>query len=149
MYLPDCSISHHLFLDDINVGCWSFYNCAVIQRLITMSNSSLLMILYSFHFYLFCFQFSIVLFSSTGFPLEWYFGFLPYSCFSCQCLTLRSASQLMVLNTIPMCSSQYERMFNTSRVPGVETGRASLSPASIAVNPLLDASERLLWAYNA
>ncbi|RXN02882.1 carnitine O-palmitoyltransferase liver isoform [Labeo rohita] len=57
----------------------------------------------------------------TGFPLEWYFGFLPYSCFSCQCLTLRSASQLMVLNTIPMCSSQYERMFNTSRVPGVET----------------------------
>uniref|UniRef100_A0A671RCQ3 Carnitine O-palmitoyltransferase 1, liver isoform-like n=1 Tax=Sinocyclocheilus anshuiensis TaxID=1608454 RepID=A0A671RCQ3_9TELE len=38
---------------------------------------------------------------------------------------------LMVLNTIPMCSSQYERMFNTSRVPGVETGRASLSPASL------------------
>uniref|UniRef100_A0AAR2JS45 carnitine O-palmitoyltransferase n=1 Tax=Pygocentrus nattereri TaxID=42514 RepID=A0AAR2JS45_PYGNA len=28
---------------------------------------------------------------------------------------------LMALNTIPMCSSQYERMFNTSRVPGVET----------------------------
>ncbi|CAM4735168.1 unnamed protein product [Leuciscus chuanchicus] len=27
---------------------------------------------------------------------------------------------LMVLNTIPMCSSQYERMFNTSRTPGVE-----------------------------
>ncbi|KAG2462390.1 CPT1A palmitoyltransferase, partial [Polypterus senegalus] len=28
---------------------------------------------------------------------------------------------LMVQNTIPMCSSQYERMFNTSRIPGVET----------------------------
>ncbi|XP_015259705.1 PREDICTED: carnitine O-palmitoyltransferase 1, liver isoform isoform X2 [Cyprinodon variegatus] len=28
---------------------------------------------------------------------------------------------LMLLQTIPMCSSQYERMFNTSRVPGVET----------------------------
>ncbi|XP_054631269.1 carnitine O-palmitoyltransferase 1, liver isoform isoform X2 [Dunckerocampus dactyliophorus] len=28
---------------------------------------------------------------------------------------------LMLLNTIPMCSSQYERMFNTSRVPGVDT----------------------------
>uniref|UniRef100_A0A8C1ZV42 carnitine O-palmitoyltransferase n=1 Tax=Cyprinus carpio TaxID=7962 RepID=A0A8C1ZV42_CYPCA len=28
---------------------------------------------------------------------------------------------LMVLNTIPLCSSQYERMFNTSRVPGVES----------------------------
>ncbi|KAG7324356.1 hypothetical protein KOW79_012372 [Hemibagrus wyckioides] len=27
---------------------------------------------------------------------------------------------LMVQNTIPMCSSQYERMFNTTRVPGVE-----------------------------
>uniref|UniRef100_A0A8C2D7A6 Carnitine palmitoyltransferase 1Ab (liver) n=1 Tax=Cyprinus carpio TaxID=7962 RepID=A0A8C2D7A6_CYPCA len=34
---------------------------------------------------------------------------------------------LMVLNTIPLCSSQYERMFNTSRVPGVESGRASPS----------------------
>uniref|UniRef100_A0A8C2D771 Carnitine palmitoyltransferase 1Ab (liver) n=1 Tax=Cyprinus carpio TaxID=7962 RepID=A0A8C2D771_CYPCA len=38
---------------------------------------------------------------------------------------------LMVLNTIPLCSSQYERMFNTSRVPGVESGRASPSPASL------------------
>ncbi|XP_077372126.1 carnitine O-palmitoyltransferase 1, liver isoform isoform X2 [Festucalex cinctus] len=28
---------------------------------------------------------------------------------------------LMLLNTIPMCSAQYERMFNTSRVPGVDT----------------------------
>ncbi|KAM6961179.1 carnitine O-palmitoyltransferase 1, liver isoform [Aplochiton taeniatus] len=28
---------------------------------------------------------------------------------------------LMLLNTIPMCSSQYERMFNTSRIPGVDT----------------------------
>ncbi|XP_053092780.1 carnitine O-palmitoyltransferase 1, liver isoform isoform X2 [Pangasianodon hypophthalmus] len=27
---------------------------------------------------------------------------------------------LMVQNTIPMCSSQYERIFNTTRVPGVE-----------------------------
>ncbi|XP_016380169.1 carnitine O-palmitoyltransferase 1, liver isoform-like [Sinocyclocheilus rhinocerous] len=50
------------------------------------------------------------------FPLQ---VFWVSSLFSC--LTFRSASQLMVLNTIPMCSSQYERMFNTSRVPGVET----------------------------
>uniref|UniRef100_A0A8C3HQG8 Carnitine palmitoyltransferase 1A n=1 Tax=Chrysemys picta bellii TaxID=8478 RepID=A0A8C3HQG8_CHRPI len=28
---------------------------------------------------------------------------------------------LMIQNTIPMCSSQYERMFNTSRIPGIET----------------------------
>ncbi|XP_030057166.1 LOW QUALITY PROTEIN: carnitine O-palmitoyltransferase 1, liver isoform [Microcaecilia unicolor] len=28
---------------------------------------------------------------------------------------------LMLHNTIPMCSSQYERMFNTSRIPGIET----------------------------
>ncbi|KAG9475733.1 hypothetical protein GDO78_003900 [Eleutherodactylus coqui] len=28
---------------------------------------------------------------------------------------------LMVNNTIPMCSYQYERMFNSSRIPGVET----------------------------
>uniref|UniRef100_A0A8C2D8Q0 Carnitine palmitoyltransferase 1Ab (liver) n=1 Tax=Cyprinus carpio TaxID=7962 RepID=A0A8C2D8Q0_CYPCA len=52
-----------------------------------------------------------------------YFGLLSLFL----CLTFRSASQLMVLNTIPLCSSQYERMFNTSRVPGVESGRASPS----------------------
>ncbi|MGH0138740.1 UNVERIFIED_CONTAM: hypothetical protein FKN15_017567 [Acipenser sinensis] len=28
---------------------------------------------------------------------------------------------LMIQNTIPMCTSQYERMFNSSRIPGVET----------------------------
>uniref|UniRef100_A0AAX7UI94 carnitine O-palmitoyltransferase n=1 Tax=Astatotilapia calliptera TaxID=8154 RepID=A0AAX7UI94_ASTCA len=28
---------------------------------------------------------------------------------------------LMLLHTIPMCSAQYEHMFNTTRVPGVET----------------------------
>ncbi|KAM6937719.1 carnitine O-palmitoyltransferase 1, liver isoform 2-T2 [Xenentodon cancila] len=28
---------------------------------------------------------------------------------------------LMLLHTIPMCSAQYERMFNTTRVPSVET----------------------------
>ncbi|TRY77592.1 hypothetical protein DNTS_024419 [Danionella cerebrum] len=43
---------------------------------------------------------------------------VPLSCFW---LTFPSVSQLMALNTIPMCSSQYERMFNTSRIPGVET----------------------------
>uniref|UniRef100_A0A9J8C4D3 Carnitine palmitoyltransferase 1Ab (liver) n=2 Tax=Cyprinus carpio TaxID=7962 RepID=A0A9J8C4D3_CYPCA len=36
-------------------------------------------------------------------------------------IMVNSNYYLMVLNTIPMCSSQYERMFNTSRVPGVET----------------------------
>uniref|UniRef100_A0A8C9QV24 carnitine O-palmitoyltransferase n=1 Tax=Scleropages formosus TaxID=113540 RepID=A0A8C9QV24_SCLFO len=30
---------------------------------------------------------------------------------------------LMLQNTIPMCSAQYERMFNTSRIPGLDTGR--------------------------
>ncbi|KAJ8343206.1 hypothetical protein SKAU_G00305350 [Synaphobranchus kaupii] len=28
---------------------------------------------------------------------------------------------LMLQNTIPMCSAQYERMFNSSRIPGVDT----------------------------
>ncbi|XP_041713588.2 carnitine O-palmitoyltransferase 1, liver isoform isoform X2 [Coregonus clupeaformis] len=28
---------------------------------------------------------------------------------------------LMLQNTIPMCSAQYERMFNTSRIPGLDT----------------------------
>uniref|UniRef100_A0A8C5EHU8 carnitine O-palmitoyltransferase n=1 Tax=Gouania willdenowi TaxID=441366 RepID=A0A8C5EHU8_GOUWI len=37
---------------------------------------------------------------------------------------------LMLLHTIPMCSAQYERMFNTTRVPGVETGRFSIIPIS-------------------
>uniref|UniRef100_A0A673BN23 carnitine O-palmitoyltransferase n=1 Tax=Sphaeramia orbicularis TaxID=375764 RepID=A0A673BN23_9TELE len=33
----------------------------------------------------------------------------------------RAPISLMLLHTIPMCSAQYERMFNTSRVPGVDT----------------------------
>ncbi|KAJ8249095.1 hypothetical protein GJAV_G00231120 [Gymnothorax javanicus] len=33
-----------------------------------------------------------------------------------QCLTT-----LVIQNTIPMCSAQYERMFNTCRIPGVDT----------------------------
>ncbi|MGL4247137.1 choline/carnitine O-acyltransferase, partial [Lactiplantibacillus plantarum] len=59
--------------------------------------------------------------SSTGFHRGIVGPFLVFF----QYLTLPSASQLMVLNTIPMCSSQYERMFNTSRVPGVEEGIAA------------------------
>lgn len=40
------------------------------------------------------------------------------------------AFQLMLLHTIPMCSAQYERMFNTTRVPGVDTGRVFSSASS-------------------
>lgn len=31
-------------------------------------------------------------------------------------------SQLRALGIVPMCSFQYERMFNTTRIPGIETG---------------------------
>ena len=31
--------------------------------------------------------------------------------------------QIMVQGTVPLCSWQYERVFNTSRVPGIETDR--------------------------
>lgn len=39
----------------------------------------------------------------------------------------------MLLNTIPMCSAQYEHMFNSTRVPGVDTGRV----CSVASSTLL------------
>lgn len=29
----------------------------------------------------------------------------------------------MINKTIPLCSTQYERMFNTTRIPGIETGK--------------------------
>lgn len=127
-----------LFLD--NLICLSIVLCCYPE-----ANSSLLMIL---HFtpliFFLVFHYSVFL---SRFP-QWYFGFLP--CFSCSCLTFPSASQLMVLNTIPMCSSQYERMFNTSRVPGVEAGRASLVCLHFAIlTRFLDASECLRWAQNA
>lgn len=32
-------------------------------------------------------------------------------------------SQLRALGIVPMCSFQYERMFNTTRIPGIETGK--------------------------
>lgn len=34
-----------------------------------------------------------------------------------------SPCQLRALGTVPMCSTQMERMFNTTRIPGTETGR--------------------------
>uniref|UniRef100_A0A8C4HQS6 Carnitine O-palmitoyltransferase 1, muscle isoform n=1 Tax=Dicentrarchus labrax TaxID=13489 RepID=A0A8C4HQS6_DICLA len=33
---------------------------------------------------------------------------------------------LRALGTVPMCSTQMERMFNTTRIPGIETGRKQL-----------------------
>ncbi|CAI5763142.1 carnitine O-palmitoyltransferase 1, liver isoform isoform X2 [Podarcis lilfordi] len=36
-------------------------------------------------------------------------------------LTFLFSFQLMIYNAIPMCSSQYERLFNTCRLPGTET----------------------------
>ena len=30
--------------------------------------------------------------------------------------------QIMINGTIPLCSWQYERQFNTTRIPGIETG---------------------------
>uniref|UniRef100_A0A8K9WMB0 carnitine O-palmitoyltransferase n=1 Tax=Oncorhynchus mykiss TaxID=8022 RepID=A0A8K9WMB0_ONCMY len=36
-------------------------------------------------------------------------------------ITRLPGTLLMLQNTIPMCSAQYERMFNTSRIPGVDT----------------------------
>lgn len=32
------------------------------------------------------------------------------------------SSQVMALGIVPMCSYQMERMFNTTRIPGKETG---------------------------
>lgn len=32
------------------------------------------------------------------------------------------SSQLRALGIVPMCSTQMERMFNTTRIPGIETG---------------------------
>lgn len=31
--------------------------------------------------------------------------------------------QILIQGLVPLCSSQYERLFNTTRVPGVETDR--------------------------
>lgn len=36
-----------------------------------------------------------------------------------------SPPQLRALGTVPMCSTQMERMFNTTRIPGIETGEWS------------------------
>jgi len=32
-------------------------------------------------------------------------------------------SQIMLNKTIPLCSWQYERQFNTTRIPGIEKGK--------------------------
>ena len=37
--------------------------------------------------------------------------------------------QLLVNNTVPLCSWQYERQFNTTRIPGIETGQSRVAAA--------------------
>lgn len=45
------------------------------------------------------------------------FGLRPW------CWSNFSLCQMHALGTVPMCSAQMERMFNTTRIPGIETGR--------------------------
>ncbi|CAF1465431.1 unnamed protein product [Rotaria sordida] len=45
-------------------------------------------------------------------------------------LELQQMKPLMVQNLIPLCSSQYERQFNTVRIPGAETDRIVHYPDS-------------------
>lgn len=42
--------------------------------------------------------------------------------------SLPTPLQLMIQGGLPMCSAQYERMFNTTRVPGMEGGRMLSQP---------------------
>lgn len=37
-----------------------------------------------------------------------------------------ASSQLRAVGTVPMCSTQMERIFNTTRIPGIETGEELL-----------------------
>ena len=45
--------------------------------------------------------------------------------------------QIVLNKTVPLCSAQYERQFNTTRIPGLETGwyrcRYSLLPCVLVV----------------
>ena len=43
--------------------------------------------------------------------------------------------QLLVNNTVPLCSWQYERQFNTTRIPGIETGQPRNIAAAAASSP--------------
>lgn len=45
--------------------------------------------------------------------------------------------QTLLMGMRPLCSAQYERMFNTTRIPGVEKGED---------NPLLSPRPFLHWA---
>lgn len=51
----------------------------------------------------------------------------------------------MALGIVPMCSNQMERMFNTTRIPGKETGTAIASVVSRQEDPL----PSRLWAATA
>lgn len=51
-------------------------------------------------------------------------GTVIYSCLLHRRLIERQELQpIMVQQMVPLCSSQYERIFNTTRVPGVETDK--------------------------
>lgn len=57
--------------------------------------------------------------------LDYSFG-LSVSFFSSFLFLLPFASQMLIQGCLPTCSAQYERMFNTTRVPGLQGGRMLL-----------------------
>lgn len=84
------------------------------------------------HFRLLDFPFFILCFLPPPFPLSPSFCLtlrflhspLFFSLFPCLCLLLLSVSQSRIPGTvIPLCSAQCERIFNTTRTPGEETGK--------------------------
>ncbi|XP_050391317.1 carnitine O-palmitoyltransferase 1, liver isoform isoform X1 [Patella vulgata] len=51
-------------------------------------------------------------------------GNVIYSMLKFRCLVDREELEPIILNkTVPLCSSQYERQFNTTRIPGTETDK--------------------------
>lgn len=60
----------------------------------------------------------------TGIPCHYNYSFLSFYCKVKLCVDfyLTFSAQLRALGTVPMCSTQMERMFNTTRIPGIETG---------------------------
>lgn len=56
---------------------------------------------------------------STG-----YFGFC--FCFMLPDVVLMAAQLFALANRVPFCSAQWERLYNTSRIPGQERGKMCL-----------------------
>ena len=137
--MPQPSVSCHYWPDwDVHLACQSkVYECVTSkeERNIGREQSGIVLIYQNLK----TFSRSLSLCNSQILPqIQPAINLSMIMRWSLLCFTL-SFYLLLVkgFGIVPMCSSQMERMFNTTRIPGIETGATRPQRVNMCLHPML------------